>query len=410
MAVLAWLRRLSWWAKFYACLYLGTILVDLTVPLVLFAFDQGWQLVPFPGVDLGDFHSSAADLVVESWIRVTLNVSLCVLGVWLGTPREPADETSAAVGDSLNGVALEQPLLAGTETMGTATPAALARSATENAAFEQKKRADRRKYAVVAVSFVANTAFAAFTAIKAVSFDFQNEAVEGSCMATAVICCNAEFLLTKWLADALTEEIGHLIKSIHNHRLFFHPYRPCHWCDVCHTRIKGELYRCRLCDFDCCSICFDRKTRKGAEGLLRGDKGVRTEREMTTRAYFVRALKFAKPNAHLILIAVLCLAANSGARLALPNFQGDILDNVFNADDDAFWKNVKLLISFSVVTGFFGAIRSAAISVVGRRIAFQVRNELFKAIIVQDIAYFDGTMTGQLTSRLTNDVGGMVAP
>ena len=47
---------------------------------------------------------------------------------------------------------------------------------------------------------------------------------------------------------------------------------------------------------------------------------------------------------------------------------------------------MELLGVLSVVTGLFGALRSACILVVGRRIAFEVRNALFRAIVVQDIA------------------------
>jgi ABC-type multidrug transport system fused ATPase/permease subunit len=48
--------------------------------------------------------------------------------------------------------------------------------------------------------------------------------------------------------------------------------------------------------------------------------------------------------------------------------------------------------------------------VVGRRIAAAVRIHLFSALLAQDIGFFDAQMSGQLTSRLTNDVSGMVAP
>ena len=35
---------------------------------------------------------------------------------------------------------------------------------------------------------------------------------------------------------------------------------------------------------------------------------------------------------------------------------------------------------------------------------------MFESLIKQDIAFFDGTMTGQLTSRMTNDVAAVVQP
>ena len=46
----------------------------------------------------------------------------------------------------------------------------------------------------------------------------------------------------------------------------------------------------------------------------------------------------------------------------------------------------------------------------GTRLANTVRNELFIRIIHQDIAYFDSARTGDLISRLSGDVGALVAP
>ena len=35
---------------------------------------------------------------------------------------------------------------------------------------------------------------------------------------------------------------------------------------------------------------------------------------------------------------------------------------------------------------------------------------MFRTMMVQDIAFFDGMSTGELTSRMTSDVNGMVSP
>ncbi len=41
---------------------------------------------------------------------------------------------------------------------------------------------------------------------------------------------------------------------------------------------------------------------------------------------------------------------------------------------------------------------------------FSIRNSLFEKILAQDVAYFDGTESGRLISRLTNDLDLMMAP
>ena len=45
-----------------------------------------------------------------------------------------------------------------------------------------------------------------------------------------------------------------------------------------------------------------------------------------------------------------------------------------------------------------------------RKILYQVRTLLFNQIIDQDVAFFDGTTSGHLTSKLTNDISTMMEP
>lgn len=62
------------------------------------------------------------------------------------------------------------------------------------------------------------------------------------------------------------------------------------------------------------------------EGALRGDKGLREEEDLPTLGYFRRALGLARPHWPFFLMAFVCLALSNTAKVALPNFQGGILD------------------------------------------------------------------------------------
>ena len=66
--------------------------------------------------------------------------------------------------------------------------------------------------------------------------------------------------------------------------------------------------------------------RRGMEGALRGDKGIRDEDDLPTLSYFKRALGLARPHWPFFVAAFACLALSNTARIALPNFQGGILD------------------------------------------------------------------------------------
>ena len=74
----------------------------------------------------------------------------------------------------------------------------------------------------------------------------------------------------------------------HHHPLFLKPM-PCNWCDLCHQQIRERQgYRCDICDFDVCNACASKKDRSRAEGVLRGDGGVREEKDVTSCEYFCR--------------------------------------------------------------------------------------------------------------------------
>ena len=61
----------------------------------------------------------------------------------------------------------------------------------------------------------------------------------------------------------------------------------------------------------------------------------------------------------------------------------------------------------SVLTGALGGLRALTFSLVGRRTMVSVRTRLFKSILHQDIAFFDGFKVGDLTQRLGGDVRAM---
>ncbi len=129
-----------------------------------------------------------------------------------------------------------------------------------------------------------------------------------------------------------------------------------------------------MCDFDCCARCFSKKDKARGEGQLRGDKGTKDEVEISSTGYMLRALKLMKPHAWIIATAIVCLLITSAANIALPNYQGSIIDSVIKGDTDSFHTDVKIFIAVSVGLGAFGGVRALAFNIVGSHIANDVRN------------------------------------
>ena len=52
----------------------------------------------------------------------------------------------------------------------------------------------------------------------------------------------------------------------------------------------------------------------------------------------------------------------------------------------------------------FSAIRGYTFNMLGEKIQISMRQELFDKIIEKDVSYYDKTKTGELLSRLGNDI------
>ncbi len=93
------------------------------------------------------------------------------------------------------------------------------------------------------------------------------------------------------------------------------------------------------------------------------------------------------------------MAANAGARLTRVNLseQPQLVGPALGA-----------IVAGLEQGGALGGLRSLCFNLVGRRIMVWVRSRLYRAIIVQDIAFFDGIRTGDLTQRLSGDTRAMV--
>ena len=71
---------------------------------------------------------------------------------------------------------------------------------------------------------------------------------------------------------------------------------------------------------------------------------------------------------------------------------------------------VKVSVGFvlaAIALGIFSFISSYFLSILGQRAVFSIRNDLYVHLIDQDIEYFDRNRTGDLMSRLTNDVNAL---
>jgi ABC-type multidrug transport system fused ATPase/permease subunit len=430
------------------------IVLDIASNIVLFwsEFQTSSTEIPYktPGTCFENYFSCFAfwkvyslDMLSLLVLRLLLNLVAMVLAVKLGTVN-PATTTTPTTCSSSNGNkiknSIQTPLLGVTildqnsmsekngeekekfvsldgeelvrGVLGVEGRKNASKVAKQKLVLDQKSAATFRKNMCLVFAFFANTAVSMYIGIKVVVFAFSDKQIllQAVMLGTSPVWINLEFMLFRWIVEECTKVKGHMFKGIHHHPLFLKTMAY-NWCDLCHQKIEDRQgYRCDLCDFDVCNACASKKDRSRAEGVLRGDDGVREEKEVTSCQYFCRSLKLIAPHSGIIMISMAALLVNSGTAIWIPNYTGKILDSVVHSKLSLFWDNIKFYSVLCVITGLFGAVRNLCVNVVGRRIARDVRQQLFGAIMVQDVAFFDGMPTGQLTSRLTQDTYAMVSP
>ena len=71
------------------------------------------------------------------------------------------------------------------------------------------------------------------------------------------------------------------------------------------------------------------------------------------------------------------------------------------------WKLVVLMVSVPLVSGVIGVGQTYLTTVVGQRVMQDLRNRLYEHLQAMSLRFFTGARTGELQSRLQNDVGGV---
>jgi len=119
---------------------------------------------------------------------------------------------------------------------------------------------------------------------------------------------------------------------------------------------------------------------------------------------FARVAGLARSEWKRLSLGTLALLIATGATLAAPMWVGDLVDGVTQTGDrDQLNQAVLGLLALFVVSGIAAAARSYWFTVAGERIVFQLRSQLFDALVYRSIAFFDQRRTGELINRLASD-------
>jgi len=123
-----------------------------------------------------------------------------------------------------------------------------------------------------------------------------------------------------------------------------------------------------------------------------------------------RIFALARPEAPLLTVATVALVISSGLSLAYPQAVSWMVDSLGGErlvlpvlGELSFNQMAVGLLGMFTVQAFFAMLRSWLFTVAGERVVARLRTDLFRAIIGQEISFFDQSRTGELTNRLASD-------
>src|SRR5687768_1997830 len=126
------------------------------------------------------------------------------------------------------------------------------------------------------------------------------------------------------------------------------------------------------------------------------------------RAYLRRIVRLFRPY-RLRLSGVLALILFSSALGAIPAFLiKEVFDTALPEHDLALLNQlVAAMIAIAVVTGALGVVQTLLSNQVGQRVMHDLRTAVYKHLQRLSLAFFTRTRTGEVQSRLANDIGGV---
>jgi len=122
-----------------------------------------------------------------------------------------------------------------------------------------------------------------------------------------------------------------------------------------------------------------------------------------------RLSRFARPYLPLLALGIVCTLFSSGLNLVFPGLFGRLIDASFlkvgSTDTGPLDRTVLLLLGVFALAALFGAAQSYLLSRMGASVVADLRRAVFSHLLTLSPRFFATHKTGDLTSRLTADVG-----
>ena len=134
------------------------------------------------------------------------------------------------------------------------------------------------------------------------------------------------------------------------------------------------------------------------------DAAGETKKKASTWKVMWTIVTYTKPDVHLYISGFSFLIISSSAMSFIPYYTGQIINHIaISPSTEQFERAILIMVGISIISAVAAGLRGSILIVANGRLNIAVRRALFKSLLHQEIAFFDKTETGDLTSRLTSD-------
>lgn len=121
-----------------------------------------------------------------------------------------------------------------------------------------------------------------------------------------------------------------------------------------------------------------------------------------------RVARLFAPHRTQLLVVTLIIVASSVIGLAQPFLVKEVIDNALPNQDQRLLVIVTIaMVGVAAVTGALGVAQTWIATLIGQRVMHGLRIDVFDRVQAQSMDFFKRTRSGEIQSRMTNDISGM---
>ncbi|CAL8262477.1 unnamed protein product [Boreogadus saida] len=148
----------------------------------------------------------------------------------------------------------------------------------------------------------------------------------------------------------------------------------------------------------------EEEEEEGEEGLGRRTGAKAGPQKTGSGATLGRLLWYCREDVGLLSAAFLFLLISAVCEAFLPYYTGKAIDGIVTQQSmEDFTQPLLKLSALAVASALAIGVRAGVFSLTLARLNLRLRNKLFRSLMRQEIGFFDGNHTGDITSRLTSD-------